>query len=361
MLYYILYPFRDYFFGFNVFRYITFRAAAAVLTAMVICFILGPRLINKLKEMQVGQFVREEGPDTHKGKTGTPTMGGLLILFAVVISTILWADILNPFVLLALYITVVFGAIGFTDDYLKVIKKHNLGLTARWKFSLQIVFSAVAAFILLYMAKAGTFSTRMGVPFFKEVNPELGWFFVLMVLLVLVGASNAVNLTDGLDGLAVGSVMIAAATYTILVYIAGHAIVAGYLNVINIKGAGEVTVFTASIVGASLGFLWFNAHPAQIFMGDTGSLALGGAIGITAVIIRQEILLILVGGLFVIEALSVILQVASYRIRGKRIFKMAPIHHHFELKGWHESKIIIRFWIVAIIFALMSLSTLKLR
>ncbi len=360
MLYHLLYPLREIFFGFNVFRYITFRAAGAIITAMLVCLILGPWVIRKIKQMQIGQHIREEGPKAHKGKSGTPTMGGILILASVFCATILWADLSNVFVWIVMLTTAAFGVIGFTDDYLMIINKRNLGLTARAKFAIQIFLSAIVAVILFVMAQKGMFTTEIGVPFFK-VTPQLGWLFIPLTVLVITGCSNAVNLTDGLDGLAIGSILIASATYSILVYIAGHAIVASYLNVINIKGSAEITVFCSAIVGASLGFLWFNAHPAQIFMGDTGSLSLGAAIGITAIIIRQELLLVLVGGLFVIEALSVIIQVGSYKLRGRRVFKMAPLHHHFELEGWAESKVIIRFWIIAILFSLLSLSSLKLR
>ncbi len=360
MLYHLLYPLRDLFFGFNVFRYITFRAAGAVLTAMIISLVFGPWLIAKIKMMQIGQHIREEGPAAHKEKSGTPTMGGVLILAAVFTATLLWADLTNPFVWIAVLTTAAFGTVGFLDDYLMVVKKRSRGLSAKSKFIFQMVLSLFAATVLYYMACNGSFTTKMGVPFLKMM-PEAGWLFIPLSVLVITGCSNAVNLTDGLDGLAIGSVLIASATYSILVYIAGHALVASYLNVINVKGSAEITVFCGSLVGASLGFLWFNSHPAEIFMGDTGSLSLGAAIGVTSIIIRQELLLVLVGGLFVVEAMSVIIQVSSFRLRGKRVFKMAPIHHHFELKGWAESKVIIRFWIIAILFSLLSLSSLKLR
>ena len=361
MLYHLLYPLHTSLKVFNVFRYITFRTAMAVLTAMVVSFILGPWLIRRLRHFQIGQEIREEGPASHQSKRGTPTMGGLLILTAVVPSTLLWADLRNPFVWIAVVSMCGFGAIGFYDDYVKVAKKRNLGLTARAKFSLQIALGLVIGFLLCWMSYQGLFSTKLVFPFVKTFAPMLGAAFPLFVVLVLTGASNAVNLTDGLDGLAIGSFLVAATTFTILTYAAGNAIVAEYLGIANVKGAGELTIFCGALVGASLGFLWFNGHPAEIFMGDVGSMALGGALGTIAVLIKQEFVLVIVGGLFVLEAASVILQVGSYKSRKKRIFRMAPVHHHFELEGWHETKVVIRFWIVAIIFALLGLATLKLR
>jgi len=361
MLYHLLFPLHVLFSPLNVFRYVTFRAAGAIITAVAITLWFGPAIIRKLRAMQVGQFIREEGPQAHQSKAGTPTMGGVLILAAMAAATLLWADLTNAYVWVVLLATLAFGGIGFLDDYRKTVQKRSLGLTAREKFSLQVAAAALAGTALVLLAQFGTYHTILQVPFFKNVAPDLGWFYVPFVVLVVVGASNAVNLTDGLDGLAVGSMMIVASTYTIRAYIAGHAIVAGYLNEANIKGSAEVAVFCASMVGACLGFLWYNAHPAEIFIGDTGALALGAAVGLVAAVIKQEILLVLVGGLFVMEALSVILQVASFRLRGKRIFKMAPLHHHFELTGWAESKIVIRFWILCILFSLASLSTLKLR
>ncbi len=361
MLYHLLYPLRDLFFGFNVFKYITFRSAGAVLTAITISFILGPKTIEFMKKLEIGQYIRKAGPESHYEKKGTPTMGGVLIIVSVVCSTLLWANLKNHFIWIVLYTLVVFGVIGFIDDYLQVRKRQNEGLNITAKLAVQGFAAGVGICALYFLAEKGMYTTRLGVPFFKEISPLLGWVFIPLGIIVITGSSNAVNLTDGLDGLAVGSVMISTATYTILVYVAGHAIISDYLNVINVKGSGEVTVFCASVVGASLGFLWFNSHPAQIFMGDTGSLSLGAAIGMVAVIVRQELLLLIVGGLFVVEALSVMIQVLSFKIRGKRVFRMAPLHHHFEKKGWHESKVIIRFWIIAIMFALLSLSTLKLR
>ncbi len=361
MLFHALYPLHDSISAFNVFRYITFRSALAALTAMVLSFGLGGFLIRKLRDLQWGQEIRSEGPGSHQAKKGTPTMGGILIITAVVLPTLLWADLRNVFVWIAVFATLAFGVIGFTDDYLKVSLKRSLGLRASEKFAAQIVVALAVGLMLVVLSEKGVFSTRLSFPFFKTFNPDLGWFYVGLVLLVLVGSANAVNLTDGLDGLAVGSVLIASATFAILSYIVGHAVVADYLGIPNVKGSGELTIFCAALVGASLGFLWFNCNPAQIFMGDVGSMALGGAIGTVAVLIKQEILLVLVGGLFVIEAASVILQVASYKMTGRRIFRMAPIHHHFEQAGWAEPKVVIRFWILAIIFALLSLSSLKLR
>jgi phospho-N-acetylmuramoyl-pentapeptide-transferase len=361
MLYHLLYPLHDWISILNVFRYITFRSALAALTAMVISFGLGGFLIRKLRELQWGQEIREEGPEEHRVKRGTPTMGGILIITAIVIPTVLWADLRNIFVWIALFATLAFGLIGFTDDYIKIVRRRNLGLTAKQKFAAQILVAAAIGVTLVLLADDGVFSTRLSFPFFKNIYPDLGWFYVGFVMLILVGAANAVNLTDGLDGLAIGCVLIASATFAILSYAAGHAVVADYLGIPNMKGAGELTVFCFALVGASLGFLWFNCNPAQVFMGDVGSMALGGAIGTVAVLVKQEILLVFVGGLFVIEALSVILQVASFKMTGQRVFRMAPLHHHFEKAGWAEPKVVIRFWILALIFALMSLSTLKLR
>ncbi|MFQ5877385.1 MAG: phospho-N-acetylmuramoyl-pentapeptide-transferase [Acidobacteriota bacterium] len=361
MLYHILYPLHDALKVLNVFRYITFRTALATLTALLISLALGSRLIRRLREIQIGQHIRPEGPLSHQSKSGTPTMGGLLILIAVALPSLLWADLSNPFVWMVLVSTLLYGVIGFADDYLKITRKRSLGLTVTRKIAAQCAVALLLALTLLILAEQGRYTTHLSFPFFKKWTPDLGWAFVPWAVLVIVGAANAVNLTDGLDGLAIGTTMIASGTYAILAYIAGHATVAGYLDVPNVKGTGELAIICGAIVGASLGFLWFNCNPAQVFMGDVGSMALGGALGTVAVLIKQEILLLFVGGLFVIEALSVILQVVSYRTRGKRIFRMAPIHHHFELGGWPEQKVVIRFWIVSIIFALMGLSTLKLR
>ncbi len=361
MLYHLLYPLHEHHALFNVFRYITFRTAMAVLTALLLSLLFGPRFIALLRRLSVAQAIREEAPERHRGKAGTPTMGGLLILFAWIVPTLLWADLLNPYVCLAVLVALAFGAIGFADDYLKVRRRQNRGLSARLKLLLQLAAAALAGGALLSLPSAWGFEDTVALPFFKAAIFSFGPLFVPFVMLVLVGASNAVNLTDGLDGLAIGSTLIAAATYAIFTYIAGNSVVAGYLQVPYVRGVGEVAIFCGALVGASLGFLWFNCHPAEVIMGDVGSLALGGAIGMVAVLSKQEIVLVLVGGLFVIEALSVIVQVASFKLRGKRVLRMAPIHHHFELEGWAEPKITVRFWILSIFFALLSLSTLKLR
>jgi phospho-N-acetylmuramoyl-pentapeptide-transferase len=361
MLFHLLYPLHAHFGAFNVFRYITFRSAMAVLSALLLSFALGPGLIRRLRHFQIGQEIREESPKLHQAKRGTPTMGGLLIITAVVLPTLLWADLRNGFVWISVASVLLFGAIGFADDYLKVARKRNLGLSARRKFALQVLVSLVLGALLVGLAWRGSFTTRLSFPFFKWILPDLSWGYMLFTVLVLTGSANAVNLTDGLDGLAIGSVLVVSSAFTVLAYAAGNAIVADYLGIPNVKGTGELTVFCGSIVGASLGFLWFNCHPAEVFMGDVGSMALGGALGTTALLIKQEFLLVLAGGLFVVEALSVILQVASFKLRGVRIFRMSPLHHHFELAGWSETKVVIRFWIVAIMFALLALATLKLR
>jgi phospho-N-acetylmuramoyl-pentapeptide-transferase len=361
MLFHLLYPLHAHFGAFNVFRYITFRSAMAVLTALLLSFVLGPGLIRRLQSLQIGQEIREEGPTSHRTKRGTPTMGGLLIIAAVAIPTLLWADLRNGFVWISVVSMVLFGAIGFADDYLKVARKRNLGLSARRKFGLQVLVAAALGALLVWIASQGLFTTRLSFPFFKWILPDLSWAYVLFAVLVLTGSANAVNLTDGLDGLAIGSVLVVSSAFTVLAYAAGNAIVADYLGIPNVKGTGELTVFCGALVGASLGFLWFNCHPAEVFMGDVGSMALGGALGTTALLIKQEFLLVIAGGLFVVEALSVILQVGSFRLRGTRIFRMSPLHHHFELQGWSETKVVIRFWIIAIIFALLALATLKLR
>src|SRR5580704_4885146 len=376
LLYLFYHVLEPYFHALNVFRYITVRTALASLTALMITLVLGPWVIRRLREFQIGQFIREEGPESHQSKAGTPTMGGVLIVGSTVIPTLLWGDLENDYVWLAVFTMLVFGAIGFIDDYSKVMKKRNLGLTGTHKFSLQIVASCAIAVTLLSLTTTGIYSTQLSVPFFKNFHPDLvihsllstqyfWWLsyfpFLIFVALVIVGSSNAVNLTDGLDGLAIGCVVVAAGALTVLTYITSHAGFSAYLDIQHLPQVGELTVFCGALVGAALGFLWYNAHPAEIFMGDVGSLALGGSIGFVAVAIKQEILLLSVGGVFVLEAVSVILQVASFRLTGKRIFRMAPLHHHFELLGWSESKIIVRFWIVALVFALFSLTTLKLR
>jgi phospho-N-acetylmuramoyl-pentapeptide-transferase len=377
LLYWLLYQkLFSHFPPFRIFRYVTFRTAFASLTALFMGLIIGPAIIRQLREFQIGQYIREEGPAAHHKKAGTPTMGGVLITIAIVVPTLLWADLSNPYIWLAIFSTVAFGAIGFADDYIKVVHRRNLGLRGRTKLLLQFLAAGVVGVVLVGLTATRQYSTHLMVPFFKQFRPDLAfeavrhyphiWFlaftpFVLFVMLVLVGSSNAVNLTDGLDGLAIGCTVIAAGGLTVLTYVSGHAKFAEYLALQEMPAVAELTVFCGAMVGSSLGFLWYNAHPAEIFMGDVGSLALGGAIGTVAVIIKQELLLPFIGGIFVIEALSVILQVGSYKLRKKRIFRMAPLHHHFELVGWSESKIIIRFWILALIFALFALTTLKLR
>ncbi|MGA9797646.1 MAG: phospho-N-acetylmuramoyl-pentapeptide-transferase [Terriglobales bacterium] len=377
MLYWLLYlKLFHYFPPFRIFRYLTFRTAFASLTALFTALIVGPIVINRLREFQIGQFIREEGPKAHQKKAGTPTMGGLLIAISIVVPTLLWADLSNLFIWIAVFATCAFAAIGFTDDYIKVVNRRNLGLTSKAKLGLQIAASILIAVALIAMQTRGAYSTKLMVPFIKQFHPDLVietlighpvlWPlaflpFVAFVVLVIVGSSNAVNLTDGLDGLAIGCTVIAAGALAVLTYVSGHATFASYLELQRMPLAGELTIFCGAMVGASIGFLWYNAHPAEVFMGDVGSLALGGAIGTVAVMIKQELLLPFIGGIFVIEALSVILQVASYKLRKKRIFKMAPLHHHFELLGWSESKIIVRFWIASLVFALFALTTLKLR
>jgi phospho-N-acetylmuramoyl-pentapeptide-transferase len=377
LLYWLLYQkLFPYFRPFRIFRYLTFRTAFATLTALMIALFVGPYVIQKLREFQIGQYIREEGPKEHQKKAGTPTMGGVLICIAILLPTLLWADLSNPFIWLVMGATLAFGAIGFTDDYIKVVHRRNLGLTGKAKLGAQFLVSAAIAIALIAMQTQGNYSTQLSVPFLKRFHPHLAVGvltriphfgliaflpFVGFVLLVLVGSSNAVNLTDGLDGLAIGCTIIAAGALTVLTYVSGHSVFADYLEFQRMPMVGEVTIFCGSMVGASIGFLWYNAHPAEVFMGDVGSLALGGAIGTVAVVIRQELLLPFIGGIFVLEALSVILQVGSYKLRKKRIFKMAPLHHHFELMGWSESKVITRFWIGALVFALFALTTLKLR
>jgi phospho-N-acetylmuramoyl-pentapeptide-transferase len=360
---------------FRIFRFLTFRTAFASLTALFMGMVIGPAIIRKLREFQIGQYIREEGPQAHQKKAGTPTMGGILICIATLLPTLLWADLSNRFVWVAIVGMLGYGAIGFADDYLKVVHHRNLGLTARSKLAYQILLGVLIAVVLVAMERSGDYSTHLIVPFAKNFRPDLlitSWFsrpywilgfvpFIGFVTFILVGASNAVNLTDGLDGLAIGCTVIAAGALTVLTYVSGHAQFSAYLELQRIPQVGEVTIFCGALVGASIGFLWYNAHPAEIFMGDVGSLALGGAIGTVAVIIKQELLLPFIGGVFVIEAVSVILQVGSYKLRKKRIFKMAPIHHHFELLGWSESKVIVRFWIASLVFALFALTTLKLR
>lgn len=356
MMYHLLYPLRDWFFAFNVFRYITFRSALAAVTAILISFALGSPMIRWLQRRQYGQVVRTDGPETHLSKKGTPTMGGLLILAAWLLPVLCWSDLRNPFVWALIGATTGFGLIGLWDDLLKLHHKSSKGLSPRGKLLGQFLLAGALAFGLY---RSG-FSTVLTIPFWKE-SPSLGIFFIPFAMVVMVGAANAVNLTDGLDGLAIGTTGIAFATFSVIVYGAGHAKIARYLGIPFVMGTGELAVFAAAAVGAAIGFLWFNCHPAQVFMGDVGSMALGGGIGCLAVLAKQEILLILVGMLFVLEAVSVIAQVFSYKMTGKRVLKMAPLHHHFELSGWPETKVVIRFWILAILFALSALATLKLR
>ena len=361
MLYHLLYPFHTEFSVLNVTRYITFRTAAASLTALAISLVLGPWMIRKLRDFQIGQVIRQEGPQSHRAKAGTPTMGGLLILTASIVPTLLWADLANPYVWIAVLATVGFGAVGFMDDYLKVVRRSHHGLIPRYKMGGQILIGLGVGVALLVLAQNNLYNTRLIFPFFKNLIPDLGWFYVVFAMFVLVCATNAVNLTDGLDGLAISTFAVAAAAFTALAYVTGHAVLADYLLLVRFPPAGELTIFCGALVGASLGFLWYNSYPAEIFMGDVGSLALGGALGTVAILIKQELLLVIVGGVFVLETLSVIIQVCSFKMTGKRVFKMAPLHHHFELIGWSEPKVITRFLIVAIIFALFSLTTLKLR
>lgn len=370
MLYHLLYALHDQFSVLNVMRYITFRTAYASLTALLISLLLGPWLIRRLKQFQIGQYIREEGPATHHAKAGTPTMGGLLIVISILVPTLLWGDLTNYYIWIALFSLLLFGLVGFLDDYQKVTRRRSLGLTARQKIGMQFGIALLVAGILIVLNHYGYYSIELSVPFFKRVTPDLDLVvlgystflpLILFALIVIIGSSNAVNLSDGLDGLAAGLVLVAASALTVLTYVTGHATFADYLDIIKNTYASELTVFCGAMVGATLGFLWYNSYPAEIFMGDVGSMSLGGAIGTVALLIKHELLLISIGGIFVIEALSVILQVSSYQLFGRRIFRMAPIHHHFELLGWKEPKVVIRFWILAIIFALFSLTTLKLR
>ena len=359
MLYHLLYPLHTTFIGFNVFRYITFRCIGGAVTAFLIMLILGPLFIRAMQRLQIGQVVREDGPETHFVKRGVPTMGGLLILFSIVLATLLWARLDNILVWLSLFILVCYGAVGAYDDFRKIAKKNSKGLSPRGKLALQVAGAAVVGLVIFFHPG---FDGHLSVPFFKNIYPDLGVFYIVFAIVVIVGSSNAVNLTDGLDGLAAGPTVITAAVYLIFSYLAGHMILADYLQIPYVPGSGEVAIFCGAIVGGALGFLWFNAYPAQIFMGDVGSLALGGALGAVAIIIKQEILLAIVGGIFVMEALSVIMQVGYFKMTsGKRIFLMAPFHHHFEKKGWLEPKVVVRFWIVSIILGLFALATLKLR
>ncbi|NKB90270.1 MAG: phospho-N-acetylmuramoyl-pentapeptide-transferase [Acidobacteria bacterium] len=361
MLYELLVSFADSWSPLNVFRYLTFRTAMSASTGLLFTLALGPYVIGRLRDAQIGEQIRAEGPASHASKQGTPTMGGILIVAAIIVSTVLWADVRNVFVWLALAGTVGFSALGFLDDYMGAVHSRRRGLSARSKFLAQFAMALAIGGFLWWLASVDIFTTQLSLPLFKNVSPHLNIWYVPFAALVLVGASNAVNLTDGLDGLATGCVMVSAIAYTALAYVAGHAVIADYLDIIFVPGIAEITVFAGAIVGACLGFLWYNCHPAQVFMGDTGSLALGAAVGLIALLIKQELVLVLVGGVFCLEALSVIIQVASFRTTGKRVFRMAPLHHHFELAGWAESKVIVRFWILSMLFALLSLATLKLR
>lgn len=377
MLYWLLFEKLQVFFGpFRLFGYVTFRTAFALITALGISLFLGPWLIRRLQQMSIGQHIREDGPQSHQSKAGTPTMGGLLIIVSILVPTLLWANLRNVYVWIAMGSLVGFGAIGFHDDYMKIKKMRNLGLTAKQKLLLQVAVAMTIGFVLLLLNAKGNYSTAMNVPFFKSFRPDLiidslahnPWTFplafapfYLFLIFILVGSSNAVNLTDGLDGLAIGLMIIASSAMTALCYLAGHREFATYLELQRVPGASELTVFCATMIGASLGFLWYNAHPAEVFMGDVGSLALGGTMGTVAVLIKQELLLPFIGGVYVIELLSVVLQVGSFKLRGKRIFKMAPIHHHFEMLGWKESKVIARFWIAGLVMALFALASVKLR
>jgi phospho-N-acetylmuramoyl-pentapeptide-transferase len=362
MLFHLLYPFHTQLSVLNVTQYITFRTAASSLSALLMSLVLGPWMVRKLREFQIGQVIRQEGPQTHRPKAGTPTMGGLLILTASLVPTLLWADLRNVYVWIAVVTTAAFGAIGFVDDYLKIVRRSHHGLLPRYKLGLQLLVGLAVGVLLLVLTREGLYNTRLVFPFFKRLIPDLGWAYVLFAAFVLAAESNAVNLTDGLDGLAISIFAIAAAAYTALAYVTGHRVFAEYLLLVRFPPAAELTVFGGALVGASLGFLWFNSYPAEIFMGDVGSLALGAALGIVAILIKQELLLPIVGGVFVLEALSVVLQVGYFKATGgKRLFRMSPLHHHFELIGWSEPKVITRFVIVAIIFALFSLATLKLR
>ena len=355
MLYHLLYP------PLNVIQYITFRTAAAGLTAFVVSLIMGPWLIRKLREFQIGQVVREDVPAAHQSKAGTPTMGGLLILTAAVVPTLVWSDLTNVYVWIAMLSTLAFGLVGFLDDYLKVVRKTHRGLRPRYKFIGQGAVAMAVGLALLWLSEHGLYSTELIFPFLKQLTPDLGWWYVPFAMLWLVWFSNAVNLTDGLDGLAISVFTVAAAAFTALAYVTGHAIFAEYLLLTHFLPAAELTVFCGALVGAGLGFLWYNSYPAELFMGDVGSLALGGALGTVAIVIKHELLLPIVGAVFVIEALSVVIQVASFKLTGRRVFRMAPLHHHCELIGWSEPKVISRFVIAAVVFAFFSLATLKLR
>lgn len=362
MLYLLLVPLKEYFIFFNVFRYITVRTALAGITALLISFVIGSLMIKLLKKYQIGEEIRPDVPQTHSGKRGTPSMGGFLIIGSTLIPALLWGDLTNTYVWLAMGTMFCFGLLGFWDDYLKIIRKKNSGLIIRRKLLFQIILAGLVGLVLVLLSLRGEFNLSLTLPFFKKWIPYLGWFYLPWIMFILVGSSNAVNIADGLDGLAIGLTFISASAFTALCYIAGHSEWSGYLNIAYVPQAAELTIFVGAMAGACLGFLWFNCHPAQIFMGDVGALALGASIGIVAILIKQEFLLFMVAGVFILEALSVLIQVTYFKMTGgKRVFKMAPLHHHFELLGWSEQKIVVRFWIAAIIFALFSLTTLKLR
>src|SRR5678815_1615586 len=352
LLFHLIYPRAPELSVLNVTRYITFRTAAASLTALALSLVLGPWMIRNLRDFQIGQVIRQEGPQSHRAKAGTPTMGGLLILTAALLPTLLWADLTNVYVWIAVLTTAAFGAIGFADDYLKIVRRDHHGLRPRYKMGWQIAVALVVGVVLMVLQEQGAYNTRLIFPFFKRLIPDLGWAYLPFAVFVLVAWSNAVNLTDGLDGLAISTFAIAAATFTALAYVTGHRVLADYLLLVRFPQSAELTIFGGSLVGASLGFLWFNSYPAEIFMGDVGSLALGAALGTVAILIKQEMLLVIVGGVFVLEALSVVVQVASFKLTGRRVFRMAPLHHHFELSGWSEPKVYARFVIAAVIFAL---------
>ncbi|RLV58949.1 phospho-N-acetylmuramoyl-pentapeptide-transferase [Parashewanella curva] len=360
MLVYLAEYLAQFYSGFHVFSYLTLRAILGLLTALLFSLWLGPKLIERLQLMQIGQVVRNDGPESHFSKRGTPTMGGLLILFGIFASALLWGDLDNHYVLVTLFVLASFGAIGFLDDYRKVVRKDPKGLIARWKY----IFQSIAALLVagyLYFNASSSGETQLVVPFFKDIMPQLGGLFIVLAYFTIVGSSNAVNLTDGLDGLAIMPTVMVAAAFALIAYLSGHTGFAHYLHIPYLPGAGELVIVCTAIVGAGLGFLWFNTYPAQVFMGDVGSLSLGAALGVIAVLVRQEILLVIMGGVFVMETLSVILQVGSYKLRGQRIFRMAPIHHHYELKGWPEPRVIVRFWIISLFLVMLGLATLKLR
>lgn len=361
MLYHLLVPLANEYSFLNLFRYITFRGAYAMVTALVLSFLVGPWLIRKLRDLKAGQMIREEGPEAHRRKAGTPTMGGVLILLSVVVPTVLWADLTEPFIQIVLVATLWMGGLGFLDDWLKVVKRQSKGLIATQKVVGQVLFGILVGVWLHFQPLHGEWVTMTQVPFFKERFIDFGWLYIPFIILVVTAATNAVNLTDGLDGLAIGLTGIAAAAFAAFAYVIGRADWSQYLQILHLPGSGELTIYCLALMGAALGFLWYNAHPAQVFMGDTGSLAIGGAFGTLAILMKVEFVLIVIMGVFVLETLSVILQVISFKLRGKRVFKMSPLHHHFELSGWPEEKIVLRFYILGILFAMLAASTLKLR